>query len=207
MVAFYNQADQQLYDEGLKYLPQEKYRLSLGDNNQVNRLDFSNLSNSGIMSQSPFPYIYPPINYGGGEGRDNSFGPTESIDESTTSDDFGLGLEGDGSLSMSDEEKEAIANMNNPVINKSAMAKIGLSSLFGPSLMFGTAYREQALEQAQRAATTQRAAENQAAGTGGYQSSWGGGGGAQGNTGDFMGGSGTAAEMGSFAYGGLARLL
>ena len=38
---------------------------------------------------------------------------------------------------------------------------------------------------------------------GGYQSSWGGGG-AGGNGGGFMGGSGTSAEMGSFANGGLA---
>jgi hypothetical protein len=41
---------------------------------------------------------------------------------------------------------------------------------------------------------------------GGYQSSWGGGGGAGGNGGGFMGGSGTSAEMGSFANGGIAIL-
>ena len=52
----------------------------------------------------------------------------------------------------------------------------------------------------------QMAAANQAAGTGGYQSSWGGGDGAQGNTGDFMGGSGTTDDMGSFKKGGLASL-
>ncbi len=52
----------------------------------------------------------------------------------------------------------------------------------------------------------QMAAANQAAGTGGYQSSWGGGDGAQGNTGGFMGGSGTTDDMGSFKKGGLASL-
>ena len=57
-----------------------------------------------------------------------------------------------------------------------------------------------AKEAAQRAATKQQAAQNKASGRGGYQSSWGGGGG-----GGFMGGSGTAAEMGSFADGGPAR--
>ena len=35
---------------------------------------------------------------------------------------------------------------------------------------------------------------------------WGGGGGAGGNGGGFMGGSGTSAEMGSFANGGIAIL-
>ena len=52
----------------------------------------------------------------------------------------------------------------------------------------------------------QMAAANQAAGTGGYQSSWGGGDGAQGNTGGFMGRSGTTDDMGSFKKGGLASL-
>jgi hypothetical protein len=66
---FYNQGDRELYAGGLQYLPQEQYRLGLGNNNQVNRLDFSNLSNSGIMSQAQVPYIYPPINQGGGDGR------------------------------------------------------------------------------------------------------------------------------------------
>jgi len=49
------------------------------------------------------------------------------------------------------------------------------------------------LEKAREVQTMQQAAANKSAGTGGYQSSWGGGGG-----GDFMGGSGTAEDMGSF---------
>jgi hypothetical protein len=68
---FYNQADQDLYAGGLQYLPQEQYRLSLGDNNQVNRLDFNNLNNSGIMSQTtklPYPYPYPMRDDDGGGG-------------------------------------------------------------------------------------------------------------------------------------------
>jgi len=172
---FYNEADQKLYED-FQYLPQEQYRLGLGNNNQVNRLDFSNLSNSGIMSQAPVPYIYPPINQGGGGGG-GGFDVTESIDQSTTSDDFGFGLEGnDPSMNMTEEEQEAIDNINNPTFNKAALAKIGLSSFFGPFSMMGTAYREQkkaeaqALEQAQQAATAARAAENKAAGRGGYQS-------------------------------------
>jgi len=56
-----------------------------------------------------------------------------------------------------------------------------------------------AMEAAQRAATKRQAAQNQASGTGGFQSNF-----AQDK--DFMSGSGTAAEMGSFAKGGIASL-
>ena len=79
---FYNEADQKLYSEGSLFLPQEKYRLSLGNNNQVNKLDFNNLSNSGIMSQAQVPYIYPPINQGGGGGGDGPPGPDDEDDDS-----------------------------------------------------------------------------------------------------------------------------
>jgi len=54
------------------------------------------------------------------------------------------------------------------------------------------------LEKAREVQTMQQAAANKSSGTGGYQSSWGGGGGAGGDGGGFMGGSGTAADMGSF---------
>ena len=61
--------------------------------------------------------------------------------------------------------------------------------------------QEKAQEAARRAATQSIAAQNQAAGDrGGYQSSFGG-------DKDFMGGSGTAADMGSFKNGGLVSLL
>jgi hypothetical protein len=59
---------------------------------------------------------------------------------------------------------------------------------------------QQALENANRlSATKTLAAQNKAAGTGGYQSSFG-------KDAGFMGGSGTSADMGSFRDGGLATL-
>jgi len=60
-------------------------------------------------------------------------------------------------------------------------------------------FEQQQIENAARAKTTQMAAANKAAGRGGYQSSFG-------RDSGFMGGSGTAAEMGSFRDGGLASL-
>jgi len=59
--------------------------------------------------------------------------------------------------------------------------------------------QEQAQEQARLTATKQMAQQNRQSGSGGYQSSFGGDSG-------FMGGSGTAAEMGSFRDGGLASM-
>lgn len=68
------------------------------------------------------------------------------------------------------------------------------------------AFQEQAAreEAARQAATARQAAQNAATygtseATGGYQSSWGG-------VSDFMSGSGTSADMGSFANGGLATM-
>ncbi len=115
--SFYNQADQDLYAGGLQFLPQEQYRLSLGNNNQVNKLDFSNLSNSGIMSQVPAPYIYPPINQGEGGGG----GPPGPDDDED--DDSGYtGITGYDSLgnpisnymSPIDALKSSFAFMTNP---------------------------------------------------------------------------------------------
>jgi hypothetical protein len=204
MVAFYNAGDQELYKQ-FQYLPQEKYRLGLGTNtNQPNMLNFNNLSNSGIMSQALAPYIYPPINQGEGESRGGPLVTKDNSDFDYESEAYGI---------EDSELTDDINAINNPVINRSALAKIGLSSFLGPMSMMSTAYREQqkaeaqAIENARQNEVSRRAAENQAAGTGGYQSSWGGGGGAKGDTGGFMGGSGTSADMGSFAYGGLARLL
>ena len=213
---FYNQGDRELYAGGLQYLPQEQYRLSLGNNNQVNRLDFSNLSNSGIMSQAQVPYIYPPINQGGGGGGDDSTtGPA--------TDNSGFDYESEAYGITDSELTDDINAINNPTINKASLAKIGLSSFLGPFSMMGTAYRErkkaeaQAIEDARQNEVARRAAENKAAGTGGYQAGYGS---------DFMdgGGRGTgmgAADkggsdsMGSFAtggrvgyfYGGLASIL
>ena len=59
--------------------------------------------------------------------------------------------------------------------------------------------RDKAVEQAQRSTTAAMAAANKAAGRGGFQSSFG-------RDSGFMSGRGTAAEMGSFADGGLASM-
>ncbi len=217
--SFYNQGDQDLYAGGLQFLPQEQYRLSLGNNNQVNRLDFSNLSNSGIMSQAQVPYIYPPINQGGGGGGDGSTtGPA--------TDNSGFDYESEAYGITDSELTDDINAINNPTINKAALAKIGLSSFLGPFSMMGTAYRErkkaetEAIENARQNEVSRRAAENKAAGRGGYQSDFAqdsgfmdgpsgagtGMGAADKGGSDSMGSFATGGRVGYF-YGGLAGLL
>ena len=118
--SFYNQGDQDLYAGGSHFLPQEKYRLSLGNNNQVNRLDFSNLSNSGIMSQAqvPYPYIYPPINQD--EGGGGFTGPaTDNSGFDYESKAYGVNDMSATDKGLTDEEQEALdAQIAGPQLGK-----------------------------------------------------------------------------------------
>jgi len=139
---FYNQGDQELYAGGLQYLPQEQYRLGLGNNNQVNRLDFSNLSNSGIMSQAPVPYIYPPINQGGegGGGGGPPPGPAPDLGE-ITADNYGDGVVGD--MGMTEEEQAGVDSINNAKMGKMGLAKtLGAFAFMGPFAGIFQAYRQ-----------------------------------------------------------------
>ena len=139
---FYNQGDQELYAGGLQYLPQEQYRLGLGNNNQVNRLDFSNLSNSGIMSQAQVPYIYPPINQGGegGGGGGPPPGPAPDLGE-ITADNYGDGVVGD--MGMTEEEQAGVDSINNAKMGKMGLAKtLGAFAFMGPFAGIFQAYRQ-----------------------------------------------------------------
>jgi hypothetical protein len=206
--SFYNQADQDLYAGGLTFLPQEQYRLGLGTNtNQPNMLNFNNLSNSGIISQAPVPYIYPPINQGDGEGGGGFISAPNNSGFDYESEAYGI---------EDSELTEDINAINNPTLNKGALSKIGLSYFLGPLSMMGTAYRErkkaeaQAIENARQNEVTRRAAENKAAGTGGYQAGYDSGfmdGPAGAGTGMGAADKGGSDTMGSFAYGGLASIL
>ena len=68
---FYNAADQDLYDQGDYFLPQEQYRLNLGtDTGAPNRVEF-NPSQEGIGSLQQY---YPFPNYGEEEDDDDGRG-------------------------------------------------------------------------------------------------------------------------------------
>ena len=57
--------------QGLSYVPNDYYLQD--DFKGSEPLDFSNISSSGIMSQ--YPYIYPPVNQGGGDGGESIIDP------------------------------------------------------------------------------------------------------------------------------------
>jgi hypothetical protein len=217
--SFYNQADQNIFNQGDRFITQERFRL--GDPIQRNISFDSGITNTAAAA----PFILP-INQGGGGGdRDDREDPTAPEDQSTTADDFGFGLEGDDpTMNMTEEEKEAIDAYNNPGITKGMLGTIG-ATMFGfmnpISAMFSLNYqrnkqKEAAMEEARAAATKARAAANKAAAArgdmrGGYQAGF---------DKDFMEGPSGPADagqeasspgstgpggsdsMGSFAYGG-----
>jgi len=142
---FYNEADQKLYED-FQYLPQEQYRLGLGNNNQVNRLDFSNLSNSGIMSQAPqFPYIYPPINQGGGGGNGPPTGP--AVDNSQfdyETEAYGLDDLSAEEKGLTDEEQEDLDNVKSANVGlKGAMKAAFAYSTLGPFAAMHSLFKSQ----------------------------------------------------------------
>ena len=73
MVAFYNAKDQAIYDAGDKFIPQTEYLQ--GDYIPTEGISYEgdgspvSYAKSGIMTQAP--YIYPPVNQGGGDGGGN----------------------------------------------------------------------------------------------------------------------------------------
>ena len=127
--------------------------------------------------------VYNFIDKGGIAGAANKFG--ESI-----YDKFNPTLE--------DEEDEINIKMRH--IDKKKQEKIKQETATFKQIRDTEAAEAAAAaaEASQRQQTTQMAAQNKAAGIGGYQSSFG-------QDKGFMEGSGTAADMGSFAHGGPAR--
>ena len=217
---FYNQADQNIYDSGDRFITQEKFRFGLPIQKNIS---FSSPSTSGIAGL-PVP-ILPLINQGGGGGDGPGGGIDTSTpeDQSTTSDDFGYGLEGnDPSMNMTDEEKDAIDAYNNPATTKGMMGTIG-ATMFGfmnpLTAMFSLNYqrnkvKEAAMQKAKEAAMkadferakARQRTDNPGGKLGGPDGQSGGSftGGAGFASANSYGGSGTADDMGAdtFAYGG-----
>jgi hypothetical protein len=67
-IPFYNQGDQEIYESGNKFIPQEQYRLGYTPPPSI-----ANAPNTGITNtQAANPYIYPPQGDGGGGGGGGS---------------------------------------------------------------------------------------------------------------------------------------
>ena len=73
---FYNEADQKLYED-FQFLPQEQYRLGLGNTTTTKPSD---VGQTGIMNQAPSTDTYIPpyqdVGNGGGNGDDDDDGET-----------------------------------------------------------------------------------------------------------------------------------
>jgi len=76
---FYNQADQDIYESGNKFIPQEQYRLNYTPSTAL----ASTVGNTGGVTgtQAANPYIYPP--QGGGGGGGGGFNNKYGLDLST----------------------------------------------------------------------------------------------------------------------------
>ena len=125
--------------QGLNYVPNDAYLQEGFTGSEP--LDFSNISSSGIMSQSPI--IYPPINQGGGDGGGGPPGPGPGPDlGAVTADDYGYGPV--GNMGMTEEEQAGVDSIKNARMSKMDLVKAGLSTMFlGPLAGGSSLYRSQ----------------------------------------------------------------
>ena len=208
--------DQNIRDQGFNFVPFDRY---LDGPFQPNTLAMSGsgLSSFGTPESIPTGRFGLPVLFPGRDGTDGST-TTGPVDQGLTTADFAPDQSMTGTMGMTEEEQEAINNMNNPGFTGKQLGMIGLQSFFNPFGAIINAFRTKkkneaaALEQAQAAATAARAAENRAAGRGGYQSNF-----AQDK--DFMEGpsgagtglgasdKGGSDSMGSFMDGGIVDLV
>ena len=174
--SFYNQADQNIFTGGDRFITQERFRL--GDPIQKNISFDSGIGNTTAANMLPTPLFIP--NQGGQGGDGGGISTTGFEEQSTTADDFGSGLKGtDPSMNMTEEEEEAINAVNNPQVSTArGLTTAGLMAFgfLSPITAFASLFaarnkaKQKAMEEAKVAATKARAAANRAAGNrGGYQ--------------------------------------
>ncbi|MDA9732086.1 hypothetical protein N9U57_02560 [Candidatus Pelagibacter sp.] len=111
--SFYNQADQNIFTGGDRFITQERFRL--GDPIQKNISFNPGIPSTTAANMLPTPLFVPRQGQDGGGGGISTTGFEE---QSTTADDFGSGLKGDDpSMNMTQEEEDAINDFNNPQIS------------------------------------------------------------------------------------------
>jgi len=211
---FYNTVDQGIYNQGYSFIPQERFRGAFNPNTNIG-------FGSGITNTAAAaPFILPINQGGGGDGGGNITGPADNSGFDYETDAYDLDNMSAADKGLTDEEQEALDNMNNPATTKGMLGTVA-GTMFGfmnpITAMFSLNYqrnkqKEAAMEKAREAATAARAAENKAAGRGGYQSDFAQDSGfmdgpAGAGTGMGAADKGGSDSMGSFAYGGLASIL
>tara|TARA_R110002012_G_scaffold5419_4_gene24683 strand:+ start:966 stop:1643 length:678 start_codon:yes stop_codon:yes gene_type:complete len=203
---FYNTVDQGIYNQGYSFIPQERFRGAFNPNTNIG-------FGSGITNTAAAAPFILPINQGGdGDGGGFTAAPDNSGFDYET-DAYGLEDMSAADKGLTDEEQEALDNVNNPSMTKGQIAQIGFGMFTNPfgailnAARIKKANEAKAIEAAREVATAQRAAENKAAGRGGYQSDFAQDSGfmdgpAGAGTGMGAADKGGSDSMGSFAYGG-----
>ena len=208
--SFYNQADQNIFTGGDRFITQERFRL--GDPIQKNISFDSGIGNTTAANMLPTPLFVPRQSGEGGGG----ISTTGFEEQSTTADDFGSGLKGtDPSMNMTQEEEDAINDFNNPQVSTArGLTTAGLMAFgfLNPITAFASLAfarnkakkeaMERAKEAAARAETERQGRGFDMAGTGDTTGGRAGGGGFGGNTAGGFSESDPSATEGSHADGG-----
>ena len=204
--SFYNQADQNIFNQGDRFITQEEYRL--GDPIQKNISFDSGITNTAAAT----PFILP-INQRGGGGEGGGGITTAAPDTSGfdyETDAYDLENKSAFDKGLTEEEDEALDNLTNPGLTKGMIGTIGGTVLgfLNPftaiaSLAYQGKKQKEALEEAAREAATQAAGRGfDMAGTGDKSGGRAGGGGFGGNTAGGFSESDPGATEGSHADGG-----
>jgi len=124
---FYNQGDQDIYNSGIKFRPQQEYLLN--EYTAPTTTPTAAPVSGGIMTQAPI--IYPPIiNQGGGGGDGPPTGP--AVDNSQFDYEFDAlgGVPNFDNVGLTEEEQEDIDNVRG--------AKVGLTGAMKAAFALNT---------------------------------------------------------------------
>ena len=225
MIKFSDPIDQQRYDAGFKFMPQDRFLAGPFNPKSID-MSGSGLSSFGMQGSIPTGRFGLPVLFPGRDGSDGggtTTGPADTSGFDYETDAYGVKDFTASQKGLTEEEDEALDNLTNPGLTKGMIGTIGLTALgfLNPftamfSLKRAKDKQTAALEEAAREAAAKAEQDrNREAGTGGYQAGY---------SKDFMEGSGSkdAAQeasspgssgpggsdsMGSFMDGGIVDLV
>jgi len=148
---FYNQGDQNIYNQDNRFFGERRYRLGDPINKNIS------FNTAGITNTAAATPFILPINQGGGGGGGNITGPADNSGFDYETDAYGLDDMSAADKGLTDEEQDALDNMNNPGLTK-GMIGTTLGTMFGfmnpltaiASLAYQSKKQKEATEQAAR---------------------------------------------------------
>ena len=163
--SFYNQADQNIFTGGDRFITQERYRL--GDPIQKNMSFDSGITNTTAANMLPLPLFVPRQGGEGGGGITTTAPDISGFDYET--DAYGVKDFTASQKGITEEEDDAISSFNNPSLNAFDIGTIGgmLAGFTNPitgilGLVFNKQRKQkQAAERIARERTMQEARELQ----------------------------------------------